>query len=236
MSSRDETESERAFHKFCTSRGLVVRRIAACDTPQPDFEVECPSGSVVVEVKEITANRQDIDFHESLARHGSASDSRSIGARVYSAISSAKPQLKAHAHRRVPRIVLLYDNRLHNGRRCDVYAGSINDVDIDSGMFGQLTFVFSFGDDSGENGGSKHGGKRSLDHKRGRYISAVAVLFPQSTECPEHLKIYHNPFALDPLWPSYFQEAEDEHYLKEGNNGVLVPYWNRYVGPRDYHE
>ncbi len=235
MISNDETESERAFHEFCTSRGIGIRRIAICDTPQPDFEVECPSGPVVVEVKEITANKQDVDFHESLEKHGRASDMRSIGARVYSAISSAKPQLKAHAHRRVPRMVLLYDNRLYNDRRCDVYAGSINDVDIDSGMFGQLTFVFSFGDESETGGGSKHGGKRSMDQKRGRYISAVAVLYPHSTEVSAHLKIYHNPYASDPLWPCYFQEAEDEHYLKDANDGVLVPYWNRYVGPRDYH-
>jgi len=235
MIPNDETESERAFHEFCTSRGLGIRRIATCDTPQPDFEVECPSGLVVVEVKEITANKQDVDFHESLAKHGRASDVRSIGARVYSAITSAKPQLKAHSQRRVPRIVLLYDNRLHNGKRCDSYAGSINDIDIDSGMFGRLTFVFSFGDESETGGGSKHGGKRSIDHKRGRYVSAVAVLFPQDIENLTHLKIYHNPFASDPLWPCYFQEAEDEHYLKEADSGVLVPYWKRYIGPRDYH-
>lgn len=167
-----ETESERAFSEFCNVRGLHLRRIPTGDTPQPDFEVQCPSGPVVVEVKEITANKQDVDFHESLTKHGSASDVRSIEARVYSAITSAKPQLKAHAHRGVPRIVLLYDNRLHNGRRCDTYAGPINDIDIDSGMFGRLTFVFSFGDQS-ETGGSRHGGKRSIDHKRGEFYNTT---------------------------------------------------------------
>lgn len=228
-----ETTSERAVRDLCRIRGIALVRLPVGAASQPDFEITCPCGPVVVEVKEITANQDDIDFVESMEKFGQASESRRIGARVRAAIQSAKPQLKAHKNRRVPRAILLYDNRVHRGTRRDVYAAPLNDMDIDAGMFGQITVEFSFRDGDAAGGRTKHGGKRMLDHDRGRYVSAVMVLYPAGSASSMHMRIYHNPWAIDPLWPGYFPDPADVHLVKDHDRGRLLPDWQTYVGPRN---
>jgi hypothetical protein len=54
-----KTMSEQFFEDYCARRGIVCQRVPECETQTPDYELVFGDVRVIVEVKEITPNKEE---------------------------------------------------------------------------------------------------------------------------------------------------------------------------------
>jgi hypothetical protein len=218
------TVSEQLFEDYCTLRGYPLKRIEIVEGKGrfPDYEVQTPRGAVICEVKEIIPNAEDKAFDESLKKYRHADSSRAIGKRARAALVAACEQLGRFREDPRPCIAVIFDT---------TYAYYFKPDDIDAAMFGDPVVLFST--DPADCGlDFTHGGNRKLNEERRLYIGAVAVLLCAEAEGAVRLDIYHNPFTSKPVWPAYFSDSRDRHFIKKGHPDESGYGWYEYVGPR----
>lgn len=218
-----ETVSEKRFQEYCAARDYSCERIVAPPNTGrfPDFRVSTTKGVVICELKQIEPNEWDIQKEKELEKHGTADVSRAIGWRARSLITDAAPQLKRFKDDPAPAVLVGFDM---------TWNGYLDPVDIDAAMFGQPMFRWNIARSAQEdvNGAFVHGGKRQMTEDNRRYISAFAVLGRNELT----LQFFHNPFATKMLWPDYFPDLNDKHFIKGGHPEMVNSVWNEYVGPR----
>src|SRR4030095_11263700 len=82
-----------------------------------DVRVTANGITLIVEVKELTPNRDDLRQIREMKDTGTTSGSSNIGARAREAIKEASVQLRLYKGQNLPLLILLYDNvRTADGR------------------------------------------------------------------------------------------------------------------------
>ena len=106
------TTSEDLFDQYCADQGYAVEEIAAGSTlgKTPDRMVSTPLRQVVVEIKELTRNEDDLRQIRELAEQKWTHGGGTSGARAFEMIRRAAPQLKRYAERNLPCVLVAFDN------------------------------------------------------------------------------------------------------------------------------
>ena len=107
-------------------------------------------------------------------------------------------------------------------------------MNVSAGMFGEAVIRFwRHGSAKPPVGASDatHGGRRQLTEKERLYIGALGVM-RRDPAGEIHIDFYHNPFSNKPVWPSYFLDLADRHYIKSDHPNKAAWSWDEFVGDR----
>ena len=190
------TTSEEVFERFCAQRGIGCRRIPEADTRTPDYELDCDTVTLVVEVKEVTPNEEERESERlALERGVGKVVSHTPGDRVRRKIKSCSGQIKARSRGILPSMLVVFDR----GR----VVGHVDAYNIRVAMYGleQVHIaVPPIGPGSPYAVGMGYGPKRQMTPKHNTSISAIGALMMTG---PNDILLYayHNKFAHVPLAP-----------------------------------
>jgi hypothetical protein len=184
----------------------------------PDYEIYLARRKVVVEIKEISPNREELEA-ERLARLGEfVVVSSTPGERVRSKISNAVPQLKTATKGRYPGLLVLLD--------IGFAAEHTSDYNIRVAMHGLETHYLGVPHDISKPVYLKDkdfGPGKKTTPNNNTSLSAIAVLNHQK-ESPS-LRIYHNPHAKVPLPFSSLAKYGVKQYGLQPKLTGQVPDW-----------
>ena len=82
------------------------------DVPTPDYDIYVPRRKIVVEVKEITPNKEERQAEKELPKKGFSVISITPGHRVRRKISEANKQIKNRIKKRYPGVLVLFQRGL----------------------------------------------------------------------------------------------------------------------------
>ena len=207
-----ELASHRTFERLCELKGIRAAPIRrAAKTPTPDYRVwVCPK-CYIVELKQLDPNDEDKRQRRELRTTGrTAWRNLTPGDRVGKKIKKARPQLTVWAKRRVPTLLVLFDNTIN------LLGNYIDPYEIKVGMYGRDIFQLGAGWVSG--------GKTTVTTS----FSAVAVLFPQHPDDPNkapYLVLYHNHRAAIPLEPECVARVTEHQYRWQDRRPYEIGCW-----------
>jgi hypothetical protein len=106
------TLSERLFEDYCSRHGIICERVPETHTRTPDYELIFGEHRVIVEVKEIARNKEEIESDRVMAERGWGNGlSHMPGERVRKKIASCSPQIKTRTLGKLPSILVVFDAR-----------------------------------------------------------------------------------------------------------------------------
>lgn len=227
--SEMKTQSEAIFERYCDLNSYDYERIPAGSAhgPTPDYRVHRNRISVIVEIKELCPNDDDLFQAREFEKHGESESGDIPGRRVNLAIGRAAKQLKKYSDEDLPCVLLLYDNAVDvDGRRLYPKGSLLGPASIDFGMYGQASWKIALSRDRAKlaSKGFTRDGDRQLTHEQRRYISAVSVLTGCYDDSP-CIFTYHNFFAERPLPTSLFRSSRDRHFAKQRRPDQEVYPW-----------
>lgn len=194
------TLSEQLFETYCSRHGIVWERVPETDSRTPDYELIFGEHRVIVEVKEIARNKEEIESDRVMEERGWGNVlSHTPGERVRKKIASCSPQIKARALGKLPSVLVVFDAR--GLRHIDPY-------NIRVAMYGLEQVHFSvppIGQGRPLVVGMSHGPKRKMTPEANTSISAVGAMF-MPDEHTIHMNVYHNRFAAVALPPSLLRQ------------------------------
>ena len=212
-----KTVSEGFFEFFCQQKGIRWKRVAEEDTPTADYDIYVPRRKVVVEVKEITPNKEERQAEKELAEKSFVIGSLTPGQRVRKKISEADRQIKYRTRRRYPGLVVLFDRGF--------VAGHLDSYQIRVAMYGFETLQIAVPRDQQVRPytvGAKYGKKRKMTPNHNTSISAIGALHslgPRSIE----LTVYHNAYASVPLDPALLKQYGIQQFgLQRSQPGAIA--------------
>lgn len=195
------TMSERIFEEFCGRRRIVCQRVPEGNGRTPDYELVLESVLVIVEVKEISPNREERESDRLCRERGYGNAlSSTPGERVRKKIADCSAQIKARTSGAHPSMLIVFDS----GR----VAGDADAYNIRVAMYGLEQIYIAvppIGTRSPYAVGVGHGPKRKMTSDCNTSISAIGALFMTGLD-DTHLHVYHNCFAQVPLEPSLLGE------------------------------
>lgn len=218
MKAEHKTVSEMLFEELCEAHGVPWIKLPRLPkTQQPDYEVR-PSGFLVVaEVKQIDPNDDDKAIHKVIDSGGVAMQTRNpddMARRVRNHIDVSRSQLREYLSHRpnTPTVLVLYDNARNN--YTDPYT-----IQVALHGWEQVVFVQDGDSMSVVERGFGPRNNRSLRHDKNEHLSAVATLH-ECWEVESHdrflaLQFYHNPFAIVPFKPSWWNHSKVAHFALE---------------------
>jgi hypothetical protein len=65
-----KTKSEEFFEQYCTSKGITWEKITETVTRTPDYELTISDQKIIVEVKEIAANKEEQESDRLMRERG----------------------------------------------------------------------------------------------------------------------------------------------------------------------
>lgn len=213
-----QAKAEDLFAEACKLRGYRVERLLTRqDTKTPDCRVRLADAEFIAEVKSPGLERQIKQQMEG----SSCTLVLRPGKRVRDLIKKkAKDQLAAWISE-VPKIVIICDLR-HLLPDYPIYPlYGFNDGDLAAGMFGDMVFRCKVQNDCLVHNGPQFGGNRTLRHDHYTHVSAVALLLVGRDFQLGPFRVYHNPFAIHPLPPQWFQQSGDTHFWPGTEEGSL---------------
>ena len=189
-----KTMSEQIFEEFCARRGIVCQRIPEGEGRTPDYELLFGDVRVVVEVKEMTPNKEERESNRLVRERGYGNAiSTTPGDRVRKKIADCSAQIKARTGGTHPSMLVVFDS----GR----VAGHADAYNIRVAMYGLEQIYIAvppIGTGSPYATGVGHGPKRKMTSDHNTSISAIGALFMTGPD-ETHLHVYHNCFAQVPL-------------------------------------
>lgn len=192
-----QTISEKIFEELCTRLGVVWQRVPESDSQTPDYELVIGTTTVVVEVKEITANAEERESDRLLEDRGYGNVlGGTPGDRVRKKITGCSAQIKTRTTGKLPSMLVVFDR----GR----VAGHIDPYNIRVAMYGLEQIYIAvppIGAGSPHATGIGHGPKRKMTADCNTSISAIGALFMTGPD-DFKLHVYHNCFAHVPLEPT----------------------------------
>jgi hypothetical protein len=184
----------------------------------PDYEIFVPRRKVVVEIKEISPNREELDAQRR-ARNGEfVVVSTTPGQRVRGKISDAVPQIKARSKGRFPGILVLMDTGFA--------AEHTSPYNIRVAMHGFETLVYAVPRDPSHSPyvkDKRFGGSRKMTPTNNTSVSAIAVIGHVSGNLD--LRVYHNPHAAVPLLPAALHRYQVPQYALASSVPGVIPDW-----------
>lgn len=202
-----KTVSEELFETYCAARGIVCVRIPEGETRTPDYELLCGTQRIVVEVKEITPNKEEQESDQLLARRGYGNVlSHTPGGRLRQKILDCSGQIKARALGTLPSILIVFDR----GR----VVGHVDPYNVRVAMYGLEQVhvaVPPVGMGSTYATGMGYGPKRQMTPEHNTSISAIGALVMTGPK-DILLFVYHNKFAHVPLGAALLGEYGIEQF------------------------
>ena len=184
-----QNRSEILFEEFCSSAGIKYFSVPTeAHSKTPDYELIVGEQKVVVEVKEIERNREEIESDRLLQQRGYGNATGGVpGQKVRLKIQSCSGQIKARSQRIHPSFLVLYEHH--------IAAVNIEPYEILVAMYGLETFILAVP----EKGrpyliDKKLGPRRKMTEHDNTSISGVATLRKRQTGRTE-LTLYHNKYA-----------------------------------------
>ena len=197
------TSGEGQFESFCLKYGFAYRPVHKDpDFKTPDYELFPNSTPIIIEVKDLTHNREELRAIDDITSKGFAVwGSSRVGNRIREKIRSAHLQLKKQSNQ-TPTILLIFDDRRE-------YVSVLSPYEIAVGMYGYETRVLNV-----DRSVSRHFGRDAQMTSTSRqYISAVGILtanwyttrpLPSNplTKCPAVtiFKLPHEPRTIFDDW------------------------------------
>lgn len=241
MSSAGLTQSERLFEELCCGQGAGARRLPPlADSKQPDYEVSLGSDRIVVEVKQLNPNAEDLEITRRIeAGTGGiyGGDPNDMAERVRNHIKSSRRQFKAYLQRHpgTPAILVLF-NATGNSFYSDSYT-------YQTALHGWESVEFQLGAPAErpltvERGFSPRN-DRELREDKNTHLSALAVLRECEEVRPPHerflaIQFFHNPFADVPLCPARWNHKHAHHFRLSAKVPGQFQDWERISSePRD---
>jgi hypothetical protein len=208
-----KTESEILFETFCNQNDIGFEPIPTRSKEQeqtPDYDIYVGGQKVVVEVKQIDPNPEEIVQERLLESHRFVvRDVGPPGARVRSKITAGASQIRIRAKSKYPSVLILYNNvpiSIHT----DPYS-------IRVAMYGLETHVLGVPKEMDKSPyliDKKFGPKRKMTKDEKTYISAVAEMVKDVKGSPQ-LFIFHNVYAEIPLMPEIFRSCKVRQFTLE---------------------
>ena len=209
-----KTKFEALFEKFCDGHNMEWFRVATSDQKgikTPDYDISVPDGPlVVVEVKQFDPNPEEKAAILQL-RAGRVGDfGGTPGARIRSAITAAKEQLKARSKGKHPALLVVYNNIPECTLHTEPYAilTAMRGLDVIS--------VFVPDDPSIEpifSPTTRPGPKKEMTPSANTSISAIGVLYCVNAGVPA-MDVYHNRFAKIALHHSDLAQVPEIKHLR----------------------
>lgn len=104
------TFAEYLFERFCDEHGIPCSRIPETTAKTPDYEIFSSTTPVIVEVKDIEPNAEEIESERLLKERGwENATGGAPGDRVRAKIDAALPQIKARTQGRLPSVLVVCD-------------------------------------------------------------------------------------------------------------------------------
>ena len=210
-----KTQSEEWFEDFCARSGIECERIKKESNKTLDYELKIDEQKIIVEVKEITRNKEEQESDRLLLESGYRALSNTPGERVRKKISNSSAQIKARTQGINPSILVLCD--LKYG--CGQITGHLDPYNIRVGMYGLEQVHFAVPRDhsiSPYATGMSYGPKRKMTKNHNTTISAIGVLSTPSQD-KIVLTVYHNKFAAVPLNSQFLTKYDiDQFKLEDG--------------------
>jgi len=223
-------QSEILFQRYCEQQGYDFNRIdesRELGVRSPDFSVSVKGQKIIVEVKEITANEEEIKLWRETRSGKVVVHGREPGKRARKHVEDAVGQLRPYAEKNIPTVVVLYDNIFVDGLRpypfIDLF-GSLGPYDIDVALFGLQTVNLRIHPDGNTESLGDGRNRRRKVHDR-ECISAVSVLYEHPDNKSLFMVTYHNFFARTSLSVSVFPETVDRHFIKPKHPDLCPGIW-----------
>jgi hypothetical protein len=196
------TFSEQLFEDYCQRSGIHCRRIAEESNKTPDYELLVGGQRLIVEVKEISRNKHELESDRLLAERGYGLATRVVpGERVRGKISRSGAQIRVLTGGVLPSMLVLFDrgsatNHLDSYHLRTAMYG-IEQIHLavpPLGLAGRLRRI-----------GMSYGGRRKMTRTDNNSISAIGVLWTPGPNAIS-LYVYHNKYAAVPLQTSVFSD------------------------------
>jgi hypothetical protein len=187
------TTGERTFIQYCLTNGLKYENIPETKNNRtPDYKLYLRNDFfVIVEVKDLEENPEEIDAIRNLDDNGFAVWGNSNASKIKHKIDDGKGQLKNFVMESVPAILLLYDNR----EQC---VGGISSDEIAVGMYGVETHVRV-----GNRILKRHGMNKKLTEKVTTYISYIGIIRSNKA-----IDLYENYYSVNKIDVNAFRDLE----------------------------
>lgn len=212
--SSDEatTVSEELFERFCFENKISFCRIPRSDKngrKTPDYEIVIEDQYIVVEVKQFDTNPDDNKFQKQLEEDGITEVYKGkMTKRIRGKINDAMPQLKKWAKKRIPALIIIYNNipldtrfiMPHNILQAMYGAESINIVLPNNPS--DLPYVKSV----------QFGGGRKVSPQHNTSLSAVVNIYEDCKQNELHANFYHNIYSANPFEPDWFRRQRVKHF------------------------
>ncbi len=224
-----KTQSEILFEQYCSNAGINCKRIAEEDSRTPDYEITIDSQQIIVEVKEITRNKEEKESDRALNESNIISVlSNTPGDRVRKKISDSSGQIKSRTQGIYPSILVLFDGKWG-------VIGHLHSDNIRIAMYGLEQVHLKLPRDrslSPKVVGMSYGPKRKMTENDNTSISAIGVLFvPRADEIEFH--VYHNKFAAIPIRSDLLSKYGIKQFKLENELSSGTEKW---IELNEYHE
>ena len=209
------TFAEYLFERFCDERGVPCSRIPETESKTPDYELYPETTPVVVEVKEIEPNDEEMESERLLHERGWGNATGGTpGERVRRKIAAASGQIKARSQERLPSLLVICDQARE--------VGHVEPYHIRVAMYGLEQINVAVpppGMGSPYAVGMSYGPKRKMTPDCNTSISAIASIFMTARDVIK-LFVFHNKYAKVPLDPALLNvEGVRQFKLGEPESG-----------------
>lgn len=191
------TLSECLVERLCEERGIALGRIPEADSKTPDYEMFPGDSPIIVEVKEIERNAEEIESDRVMAERGWGNViGHTPGDRIRAKIAAASLQIKARTQGKYPSLLVVFDARGE--------VPNLESYSIRVAMYGleQVHIaVPPIGQGSPYATGMSYGPKRKMTPDHNTSISALGAMVKLDRETIV-LLVYHNAYARVPLDPA----------------------------------
>ena len=218
------TRSEQLFERFCAGIGLRLHKVPESKLKSPDYYLEVRNSRLVVEVKQIDANKQERsvlrkppdEWNEDDIFHWDIP-----GDRLRNKIANAMPLLRALSKGEYPTLLVIYDNIMAWPELADEYAVRV-------AMYGIETAMIT--PEVAPEGGAKiverwYGPRKRVTEQHNTTLSAIAVMSDQDGRTL--ITVYHNWYAKVPMRKEMLLVSGVEHFELERAPGAGFCEWKR---------
>ena len=219
------TESETLFERFCSNSRISFLRVPEIPTKTPDYELDIEDQRIIVEVKEVTLNKEEKGSARILKKRGYGNVlTTTPGDRVRKKIADSSAQLKARSQGKYPCALVLFD-----GRPLSDYLSPYN---IRVAMYGLEQIHIAVPRDpsiSPYATGKSYGPKRKMTKDHNTSISAIGVLSVTPKTDVIDLNLYHNKFAAITLDPKLLGKHRISQFKLEDEVPGKTAQWEEIV-------
>lgn len=179
------TSGEKLFVAFCTKYRLSYTRIVENpNSKNPDYMLFPERDPIVIEIKDLTDNPDETRAVDQIEKMRFAVwGSSRIGSRIREKIRKSHAQLKAYRNRKLPTILLVFDDR-------DCRVSVLSPYEIAVAMYGYETRALN----ADRSVSRRFGLGAQMTAKTRKYISAIGVI-----NSDLNLSLYLNCHAEIPL-------------------------------------